>query len=425
MSRKRAVAVLLLFMSCSAVVAQQSTGRLRIVFAGDLMGHMPLHNAARLTDGIYDYESCFRYVKDYVESADLAVINLEVTLAGRPYTGYPCFSSPDAYAAAAKQAGFDIFATANNHCVDKGRRGIERTLRILDSLDVVHFGTYIDVQQRMENHPLIISRNGIRLALLNYTYGTNGISVPKPNVVNMIDTTQMLLDIKKAKRSGADYIIAILHWGVEYQRHCNKEQERLAHWLFDHDCDAIVGAHPHVVQNLTIDANTNNERYPEPVIYSLGNYFSNQKDPDCNGGIMVSMDLEKKNGITELYSCSYLPVFVHCTNVDGRRRYHLVPSSDALSHPDSYGIDGNELARLKRFDASTRGLLLDGQGKGSRYLIQEQYFYDNQHPARQWLMPALHPGYSLQVRPVKSPAWFTSFPVKVPIAAPATGRHNK
>ena len=411
MFRRCIIAVLLFVQVCGLSVAQQSTGRLRLVFAGDLMGHMPLHNAARQPDGTYNYEPCFRFIKDYVESADLAIINLEVTLAGRPYTGYPCFSSPDAYAAAAKQAGFDIFATANNHCVDKGRRGIERTLRILDSIDAVHLGTYIDVQQRMENHPLIVSRNGIRLALMNYTYGTNGISVPKPNVVNMIDTVQMLLDIKKARRSGADYIIAILHWGIEYQRHSNKEQERLARWLIDHGCDAVVGAHPHVVQNLTIDANSDNDRYPEPVIYSLGNFFSNQKDPDCNGGIMVSMDLEKKDGVTQLCGCSYLPVFVHCATVDGRRRYHLVPSSDALSHPESYGIDGNEFVRLKRFDTSTRSLLLGSQDNGTRYLIQEQRFYDNQRPAMQWLIPALYQGYGFRARPVKSPVWYTPAPI--------------
>ncbi|MBQ6098048.1 MAG: CapA family protein [Bacteroidales bacterium] len=407
MRLKRLCCLMLLAVACNAT-AQPCDGHLRLVFAGDLMGHMPLHKAAQQPDGSYNYEPCFRYIKDYVESADLAIVNLEVTLAGKPYTGFPCFSSPDAYAAAARDAGFDIFATANNHCVDKGRRGIERTLRILDSLDILHLGTYADEQQRMETYPLIINRNGIRLALLSYTYGTNGIAVPKPNVVNLIDTAQMLQDIKKAQRHGADFIIALMHWGVEYQRHNNREQQRIARWLFDHGCGAVVGAHPHVVQNLAIDANPDNGRYPEPVVYSMGNFFSNQQDEDCNGGIMFELELIKKANATEVYSCAYMPVFVHRAVVGGRRQYRLVPASDALSHPDTYGIAGSELSRLEQFDKATRDLLLGCQGDSkSQYRIMETHFYENAKPAIQNGRPTFYINYGGLFRgvPIKPSVW--------------------
>ena len=397
-----------------AVQAQQVDGYLRLVFAGDLMGHIPLHKAAQQADGTYDYEPCFRYVKDYIESADLAIINLEVTLDGKPYTGFPCFSSPDAYAAAARDAGFDIFATANNHCVDKGRRGLERTLRILDSLDISHLGTYVDEQQRMENYPFIVDRNGIRLALLSYTYGTNGIAVPRPNVVNLIDTVQMLQDIKKAQRRGADFIIALMHWGVEYQRHNNREQQRIAQWLFDHGCGAVIGAHPHVVQNLTIDANPGNDRYPELVVYSLGNFFSNQQDEDCNGGLMVELELIKRQSETEVYSCAYMPVFVHRATVDGRRQYHIIPSSDALSYPDTYSISGNELTRLKRFDQTTRALLLGCQSdNGERYRILETRFYDNARRSVALRKAVPYLGYCFFFRgiPIKPMLWHNKIPL--------------
>ena len=406
---KRICSLLLMIAVVCCAAAQPDEGHLRLIFVGDLMGHIPLHKAAQQADGIYDYEPCFRYIKDYVESADLAIVNLEVTLAGKPYTGFPCFSSPDAYAAAVRNAGFDIFATANNHSVDKGRRGIERTLRILDSLDIPHLGTYVDEQQRMETYPLIVSRNGIRLALLNYTYGTNGINVPKPNIVNLIDTIQMLQDIKKAQRYGSDFIIALIHWGIEYQRHSNREQQRIARWLFDHGCGAVIGAHPHVVQNLAIDANPDNDRYPEPVVYSLGNFFSNQQDEDCNGGILFELELLKRGDITEVYSCAYMPVFVHRAIADGgRRQYHIVPSSDALSYPDIYGVSGAELSRLKRFDQSTHDLLLDCQAdNGEMYRIQEIRFYNKAQPAkrrRQWLpyLDYATPFYGLPLRRV---AW--------------------
>ena len=107
--------------------------RLRLIFAGDLMGHTPVHEAALQEDGSYDYTACFKYVKDYVQSADLAIANLEVTLAGPPYTGYPQFSAPISFATAAWEAGFDILTTANNHCMDRGKYGLEATLRNLDS----------------------------------------------------------------------------------------------------------------------------------------------------------------------------------------------------------------------------------------------------------------------------------------------------
>ena len=148
---------------------------LKIIFAGDLMGHTPQHKAARTADSSYDYAPCFRFVKDYIQSADVAIVNLEVTLAGPPYTGYPQFSSPRELALAAKEAGFDIMATANNHCMDRGRMGLERTLRVLDTLGIPHLGTYRNREQRDREHPLIVERNGVRLALLCYTYGTNGI----------------------------------------------------------------------------------------------------------------------------------------------------------------------------------------------------------------------------------------------------------
>ena len=155
-----------LLLACLPVRGQGDSPTLRIVFGGDIMGHGPQINAARQADGSYDYEPSFRYVRDYIQGADLAIANLEVTLAGPPYTGYPQFSSPTALAAAARDAGFDILTTANNHCMDRGRAGLERTLRALDTLGIPHLGTYADTLSRMDHHPLMVDRCGIRLALL-------------------------------------------------------------------------------------------------------------------------------------------------------------------------------------------------------------------------------------------------------------------
>ena len=334
------------------VVAQGQS--VRIVFAGDLMGHMPQIMAAQQADGSYDYTPCFRYVKDYVSSADLAIVNLEVTLAEKPYSGYPQFSSPDALAACAKQAGFDIMTTANNHCMDRGRRGLERTLSVLDSLGIPHLGTYRDHAQRDTCHPMLLDVKGLRIALLTYTYGTNGIPAVAPNVVNLIDTAEMARDLHVAHERGADFVITLIHWGIEYAVKANREQEQTARWLLDHGCDAVIGGHPHVIQNFTLDAIPGNDCYPEVVVYSMGNLVSNQRDVNCDGGIMVELTLSKTPFTGFRQEWKYLPYWVHRGTVDSLYQYYIVPSTDAVAYPESYEIKGELLKALQLFDKNTR-----------------------------------------------------------------------
>lgn len=327
----------------------------KIIFAGDLMGHMPQHNAALQEDGSYDYAPCFRFVKGYIGSADIAIVNLEVPLDGMPYSGYPQFSAPDALAQAAKDAGFDIMTTANNHCMDRGRHGLERTLHALDSMDIPHLGTYRDRSQRDSEHPLIVNCNGLRLAFLTYTYGTNGIPAVEPNVVNLIDTIEMARDLQVAKNKGVDFIITLIHWGIEYAVHSNAEQEKTARWLLEHGSNAVIGGHPHVVQNFTLDAIPDNERYPEIVVYSMGNLVSNQRDVNTDGGIMVELTLTKfRNSRIITQRCRYMPYWVYRGTVDGLYQYYIVPSTDAAANPERYQIEGNDLKALQLFDNNTR-----------------------------------------------------------------------
>ncbi|MBQ8702775.1 MAG: CapA family protein [Bacteroidales bacterium] len=366
----RLLPLLLLLMLAPAVGrGQTDSGSLRIVFAGDIMGHGPQINAARLPGGGYDYEPSFRYVRDYIQSADLAIANLEVTLAGPPYTGYPQFSSPAALAAAASEAGFDILTTANNHCMDRGPAGLQRTLDSLDALGIPHLGTYRDSAGRRAEHPLMVDRCGIRLALLCYTYGTNGIEVHPPQVVNMIDTVAMLRDLQEARSRGADYVVTLIHWGIEYQTTANADQRQTARWLLDHGCSAVIGGHPHVVQDFTYDAIPGNGHYPEPVVYSMGNLVSNQRDVNCDGGIMVELELEKHDGRITAQRMAYMPYWVHRGTVDSLYQYYVVPSTDAVEHPDLYQIEPALLPALRRFSDNTRARL------ASEPLIPERRFY--------------------------------------------------
>lgn len=165
--------------------------KITLLFVGDLMQHQAQIEAARVGTSSYDYSSCFKHVKEEISAADLAIANLEVTLGGKPYSGYPAFSAPDEYLYAVKEAGFDVLLTANNHCLDRRKRGLERTVFMLDSLNIPHAGTYINKDKRSEDYPLLIEKNNFRIVLLNYTYGTNGIEVTPPNVVNYIDREQI------------------------------------------------------------------------------------------------------------------------------------------------------------------------------------------------------------------------------------------
>ena len=160
--------------SLSATDSIPPTDTLRLLFVGDLMQHQGQINVARTSTG-YDYSTCFTYVKEEIGRADLAIANLEVTLGGKPYKGYPAFSAPDEYLSAIREAGFNVLITANNHCLDRGKKGLERTILMLDSLRIPYAGTYTNAETREQRYPLMIEKNGFRIVLLNYTYGTNGL----------------------------------------------------------------------------------------------------------------------------------------------------------------------------------------------------------------------------------------------------------
>jgi len=307
---------------------------LTLLFAGDAMQHQSqINNAYR--KGIYDYSSYFKHLKDYITEADVAIVNLEVTLGGKPYTGYPMFSAPDEFPIALKDAGFDVFLTSNNHCVDRGKKGLERTLDVLDSLGVRHVGTYRNQEEKVRSHPMMLTKNNIRMAFLNYTYSTNGISVSSPNVVNYIDTIQIKNDIRGAKGFlGADLIIVAIHWGEEYKLNQNKEQERLTKLMFREGADLVIGSHPHVVQPTHVLKNEKGE-ITNLVVYSLGNFVSAQVKENTDGGQMLKVVVSKENFKTKIKSCSYQLVYVDRQKNEDKIDFTLLPVSRFENMKDS------------------------------------------------------------------------------------------
>jgi len=284
-----------------------------LLFGGDFMGHKPLILAAyNDSTKSYDYNPWFKFISPYIQNCNWACANLELTLAGEPYSGYPQFSSPDEYAIAIKNAGFDFLVTANNHSQDRGSEGLERTIKVLDSIGLSHTGTFSDTTIFNNSYPPIINIAGCKIAILNYTYGTNGLIVKNPNIVNLIDSALMIRDVKKAKSIGSDLIIPVMHWGIEYQIKENNEQQQIAGILGNAGVNAIIGMHPHVVEPIKyLKSNIKKHQQDSiPVVYSLGNFISNQRERFKDGGIMARLTISRKNNKYTIASIDYLPFWV-------------------------------------------------------------------------------------------------------------------
>ena len=270
-----------------------------LLFVGDLMQHGPQIKRAQQEDGTFDYTGCFTEVKPYIEAADLAIGNLEVTLGGEPYRGYPCFSAPDAWLETLIATGFDIVTTSNNHCLDRGRYGLERTLLMTDSLGILALGTYRDASDRAKRYPLLVEKNGIRIAFLTYTYGMNGFTVSEPNIVNTIDTVMIKEDLAQVYREHPDVVIALMHWGTEYRLSPDSYQEFYARWLLNHGVDHIIGGHPHVIEPTEWRSY---DCYPDNhlIVWSQGNFISNMSAPNTFDGTMLTLTLRKTGQVTRI-----------------------------------------------------------------------------------------------------------------------------
>lgn len=350
----------------------QKSSSLKIVFAGDIMGHDAQIEGAWV-DSIkkFNYEPTFSHIADYISAADIAVGNLEVTLAGPPYKGYPQFSSPDELAIAAKNAGFDIMVMANNHALDRGTPGFKRTLNVLDSLEILHTGTFLNDSIRNLFYPLIVEQNNIRLAILNYTYGTNGLKIPSPYIINRIDTALIRKDLQKAMLAHPDITIVTIHWGIEYERNENKTQQVLAHFILNNGADAIIGSHPHVIQPIkNVIYNTNDSGNTRPVFYSLGNFVSNQRAQFKDGGIVAELVLSKNDSTTRIDSVAYLPYWVYREDENEKSTFYVLPVQKYENDTSLFDFDDNNKWRFNRFVNDTR-THLSGFSESNFYTIKK------------------------------------------------------
>ncbi len=333
---------------------------LTFVFAGDVMGHTPQQKAAfDPKTKKYSFTECYQFITPCIQPADFAMANLEIPLAGKPYTGYPYFSAPDELLEGALSTGFDAMQLANNHVADKGKYGITRTYNTVNKR-VPSVGVYLRESQRDSIYPLIMNVKGLKVAFLNCTYDTNGNPVPKPCVVNLIDTAQIRKDVQTARQRGAKCVIMTIHWGLEYELKANKEQESLARFFANVGVDAVIGSHPHVVQNF--EWIQRKDKTTVPVFYSLGNMISNQRWKNSNGGILAKLEVSKSTG--KVLKANYLPFFVHKGTLDGKFQYYLIPTEKYLDKKYDFQLPEKEEGMLKAFDDATHERLKNVESWG-------------------------------------------------------------
>lgn len=327
----------------SANIEPQSDITINMSAIGDIMCHTTnFYDAYNKADDTYDFSHVFKNITSYISEADIAVGNLETTFAGESvgYSGYPTFNTPEELGQNLKDLGLDVITTANNHSMDKRYSGIVSTLDFLDEFGLDHTGTARS--QEEQDKILIKDVNGIKIAFLTYTYGTNGITVPsdKSYCVNLIDKDLIKKHISSAKELGADAICASMHWGDEYKLKQNSTQEELADFLFENGVDIILGSHPHVLEpmekkTITLEDGSTKDCF---VIYSLGNFMSGQYFENTKSTVILDIQITKTaEGKINIDSVNYTPLYLNDkgSRAASRTRYELIDIKTAIENYDN------------------------------------------------------------------------------------------
>ena len=311
---------------------------------GDIMCHNSNYNDAYNSDtDTYDFSYVFQDIAKYFENDDITIGNLETTLAGKEigYSSYPTFNTPEILATDLKELGLDVLATANNHSLDKGYVGIENTITELDNAGISHTGTY-NSQESSEQY-LVKDVNGINIAFLNYTYGTNGIAIPsgREYCVNLIDRDKIQSDLNNVKALGnVDLICVIIHWGTEYRLTPTDEQEELANFMFENGADIILGGHSHCLEpmekrTITLEDGTTKDGF---IVYSLGNFMSGQNKSYTRQSVILQLQITKngETGAITIDKIEYVPIYMYnYSSPKGAHNYKILDIESEIAKYES------------------------------------------------------------------------------------------
>ena len=379
----------------TGVVAQAT-----IAVTGDILMHLPVTNTGLRSDGTYNFDSIFQYLKPYSSAADYAVANLETTLAGTDmgykYSGHPAFNTPDAIVDALKDAGFDMLLTANNHCYDTSEYGFLRTIQTVKSKGLTPLGTRENAADPAYS---VQNIGGIQVGMVCYSYegqpenpspgvvymNMNALSANCSSLINAFIPTnletfyqQVRQQLAQMKLAGAEATVMFIHWGEEYQTSPNAVQQEIAQKLCDLGIDVIVGGHPHVVEPVALLSSTVDPDHKTVCLYSMGNAVSNQRanvmKSQPNGytedGVWFTMTFCKySDGTVYLEDVNLIPTWVYLRTTNGRR-YDILPLDDATRDQwaQLYDLQDVTVSAAQRSYNRTMSIVGDGLAESQQYL---------------------------------------------------------
>lgn len=324
--RKRRLWVCVLAIVCilagsgdvSAKEIQTDANTFSLMMVGDNLLHKPISESGRRKNGKYNYDSLFTHIKDEAESADAAMINQEVVLGGAKLgiSGYPSFNGRYEVGDAIAKAGFNVVLHATNHSLDKGAAGIKNCLKFWRKKHPDIKVTGMNESAKAQNKITYIKKKGICVAILNYTYGTNGIRMPEsmPYAVNMLTKKKVARDVRKAKKK-ADFIVVCPHWGTEYNTGIDASQKRWAKYFLKIGVDLVIGTHPHVIEPVKWMKGKGGRKML--VYYSLGNFVNSTSRRGAGvarqfyGG-MAKVNLRRNaDGKVVISKAKFVPLITH------------------------------------------------------------------------------------------------------------------
>ena len=299
----------------------------RIMANGDLLYHDIIYISAKKSDGTYDFHENFEYVKPWLKQADLVIGDFEGTVNKDHYlAGYPLFNAPGEVMDAIKDAGYQVLDLAHNHILDSQIEGVVSTADAIEKAGMTPIGVY--THEPRDKAPIVIKEvNGIKVALLAYSYGFNGIeqSISQEDYdryLSDLNEDKMKAEIERAEKE-ADITIIMPQMGVEYQIEPTEEQKKLYHKMIDWGADIIFGGHPHVVEPAeTVEKNGDKKL----IIYSMGNFISNQRIETMQDvenakwterGVLMDVTIKKKSGKTTIETAQAHPSWVSRTPKGG------------------------------------------------------------------------------------------------------------
>lgn len=288
----------------------------------------------------YDFSYVYEDIKYYTKVADITIGSLETTFAGENvgYSNYPRFNTPDSLATSLKKIGVDVISLAGNHALDYGYNGLCRTIDVLDEADISHLGTYKTAEE--QEKILIKSVKGVKIAFINYTYGTNGIPLPsgKEYCVNLINKDLIKKQIEQAKEQNVDMIVACMHWGTEYRTTANNEQKELADFLFKNGVDIILGNHPHVLEpmekkTITLEDGNMKDVF---VVYALGNFTADQRDEITRDSAILNLNITKQlDGSISINKIEYVPIYMYKNPNVKTHKFKILDIQKSIAQYDS------------------------------------------------------------------------------------------